>query len=374
MKQMDEQLKKYVEEMYDTFHEIPEKGMEEYKTSALVAEKLREFGYEVTDHVGGKTGVIGVWDTGKEGPVLGLRADMDALEYVIDGKKEMRHTCGHDAHTSMLLTAAKAIKEQDLVKKGKLVLIFQPAEEKFNGALSMIDSGLLNGITNLIGMHVRPVDDTCSGKATPDMWHSATMMMQCRIKGVNAHGARPHLGVNAVDVAAAVVNAINAIKEKPDVPHSIKVTNISVGGDTYNAIPDNAFMAIDIRSQNNEVMESMVKKTDRIFENITKAYGAEYELISRGGVPAAEYDADMIKFAEQSIKNVLGEDASIGTLYNPGGEDFHYMTQRLKCKSTYIGLGADAAPGLHHKDMHLNKGALIYGVEIWLDVVKRMLG
>ena len=157
-------------------------------------------------------------------------------------------------------------------------------------------------------------------------------------------------------------------------PHSIKVTNISVGGDTYNAIPDNAFMAIDIRSQNNEVMESMVKKTDRIFENITKAYGAEYELISRGGVPAAEYDADMIKFAEQSIINVLGEGASIGTLYNPGGEDFHYMTQRLKCKSTYIGLGADAAPGLHHKDMHLNKGALIYGVEIWLDVVKRMLG
>lgn len=371
---MDMELKTYVEKLYDTLHLIPEKGMEEYKTSALVADKLREFGYEVTDHIGGKTGVIGVIDTGLKGPVLGLRADMDALEYLIDGKKVMRHACGHDAHMSMLLTAAKAIKEQKLVKKGKLVVIFQPAEEKLSGALSMIDSGKLDGITHLVGMHVRPVDDTCTGKAIPDLWHSASSVMTCKIKGVQAHGARPHLGVNAVDVAAAIVNAINAIKEKPDVPHSIKVTNISVGGDTYNAIPDEAFMALDIRSQNNQVMESMMKKADRIFDYITKAYGAGYEVVFRGGAPAAEYDEEMIQVAENAIRHVLGEDGSIGTLYNPGGEDFHFMTQRLKCKSSYIGLGADAAPGLHHRDMQLNKEALIYGVEIWLDIVKQMVG
>lgn len=371
---MKTELKQYVEEMYDIFHNIPEKGMEEYKTSAFVAEKLREYGYEVTDHIGGKTGVTGVIDTGIEGPVLGLRADMDALEYVIDGQKVMRHTCGHDAHTSMLLTAAKAIWEQEIVKTGKLVLIFQPAEEKLNGALSMIDAGALDGITHLFGMHVRPVDDTCIGRATPDMWHSASCVMTCRIKGVQAHGARPQLGVNAVDAAAAVVNAINAIKEKPDVGHSIKVTNITVGGDTYNAIPDDVFIALDIRSQTNPVMESMIKKADRIFEHITKAYGASYELISRHGVPAAEYDEEMVKVAEKSILHVLGEGASIGTLYNPGGEDFHYITQRLKCKSSYIGLGADAAPGLHHKDMQLNKEALIYGVEIWMDIAAQILG
>lgn len=370
---MNDLTKQYVEDMYDTLHKIPEKGFLEFQTSALLADKLREFGYEVTDHVGGKTGVIGVLDSRMPGPVLGLRADMDGLEYVIEGEKVVRHTCGHDAHSAMLITAAKAIAERG-IKRGKLAVIFQPAEEKLYGALSMLDAGVLDGIEELVGMHVRPVDDTCLGKATPDMWHSASCITTVKVKGVSAHGARPHLGVNAVDVVHSIIGAVNSIRENPGVPHSIKVTNVTVGGDTYNAIPDEAFLALDIRSQTNEVMEDMISKVNRILDGITLAYGASYEILSQGGVPAAEYDPDMIAVAEKAIEEVLGEGASIGTLYNPGGEDFHFMTQRLKCKSTYIGLGADAAPGLHHRDMHLNKEALIYGVRLWQNIVEQRLG
>lgn len=366
-------IKKYAEDMYDTLHAIPEKGFQEFQTSALMAEKLREFGYQVTDHIGGRTGVTGVMDSGAPGPVLGLRADMDALEYVIDGETVTRHTCGHDAHCAMLITAAKVIAEKG-IKRGRLVVIFQPAEEKLYGALSMLDAGALDGIEELVGMHVRPVDDTCLGKATPDMWHSASSIMTVKIKGVSAHGARPHLGVNAVDVVHSIIGAVNSIRENPSVPHSAKVTNVSVGGDTYNAIPDEAFLAMDIRSQTNEVMSDMINKIKKILEGVTKAYSADYEILSLGGVPAAEYDSEMIEAAERAIQAILGKEGSIGTLYNPGGEDFHFMTQRLKCKSTYIGLGADAAPGLHHRDMHLNKEALILGVRLWIHLVDQRLG
>ncbi len=365
-------IKKYVEDMYDRLHAIPENGFEEFKTSAVLAEELKKFGYEVTEHVGG-TGVIGILDSHREGPVVGLRADMDALEYIIDGKSEMRHTCGHDAHSSMLIAAAKVLAEEG-IQRGKLMIIFQPAEEKLFGALRMVESGLLNDVQELFGMHVRPVDDTCLGKATPALWHSAAILMTAKIKGVSAHGARPHLGVNAVDVAHSVIGAVNSIRENPSVSHSVKVTKVSVGGDTYNAIPDEVFMALDMRSQTNPVMDDMLMKVKRIFKGITEAYGATYEILSEGGVPAAEYDQEMIAVAEKAIKDVLGEEGAIGPLHNPGGEDFHFLTQKLHCKSAYIGLGADAAPGLHHKDMHLNKEALIYGVKIFVNIARQRLG
>lgn len=367
--------KSYVESVYDVLHAIPEKGMIEYKTSAYVLEKLREFGYEtIVKHAGSETGILAILDSGVEGPVLGLRADMDALEYSVDGVMEMRHTCGHDAHTSMLLVAAKVIKEKNIVKKGKLVLIFQPGEEVAKGALAMSESGLLDEVTHLVGMHIRPVDDMKLGQASPDMWHSAANIRSYKIEGKSAHGARPHLGVNVVDIGAAIVNAINAIKENPRVPHSIKVTNISVPGTTYNTIPDTLTLGIDMRAQDNDVMDSMMEKVDTILRCSAEMYGGTAEKLTEFYVPAAEYDDSMIAIAQKAIENVLGAEASVGSIVNPGGEDFHFITKKIKCLSTYIALGSDAYPGLHHKDMQLNKECLINGVLLWEDVVQQILG
>ena len=370
---MKTDIKKYVLDLFGKLHLIPEKGFEEYKTSRLLADELKACGYEVTENVGGKTGIIGILDSGVPGPTLALRADMDALEYVIDGVTVNRHTCGHDAHSSMVMATAKRAIE-DGIKKGKLMIVFQPAEEKLYGAISMIESGLLDDVDEMFGIHIRPVDDTCLGKATPAVWHSASTVFTVKVKGISAHGARPHLGVNAVDIAVSIVNAINAIRVKPSVPHSIKVTNVSVGGDTYNSIPDELFMAMDIRSQDNDVMDDMKTKVETILKGISSAYGGGYEIISSGGVPAAEFDPEMIQVAEEAILDVLGKDGSIGHLYNPGGEDYHHFTRMLKkCKSGYIGLGADATPGLHHKDMTFNTDCLILGVDILSKVVEKRL-
>ena len=141
---------------YKYLHSIPEYGFEEVKTSAYLAEKLEAAGYKVTRNVGDTTGVVAEYDSGKPGPVFGLRSDMDALAHVIDGKRTFIHSCGHDGHMSMLLTAAEEVMQKKLVKKGRVKFIFQPAEELGTGALKILESKVIDDIDILVGMHVRP--------------------------------------------------------------------------------------------------------------------------------------------------------------------------------------------------------------------------
>ena len=260
------------------------------------------------------------------------------------------------------------------MKKGKLKIIFQPGEERLYGALRMIDSGLLDDVEEIVGMHLRPKQDCRLGKAIPAMYHCASCIMEFTIKGVTCHGSKPHLGVNVVDAASLAVQAINAIRVNPAIPSSIKVTNITVPGETYNNIPDEAFMAMDIRSESNEEIERIKERAVAAVTGAAAAVGAEAILRSKDGVPAAEFDQGMIELAEETIKDVLGEDGSIGIFKNSGGEDFHYYAQKLHCKATYLGLGADAVPGFHNPNVVIDTKALEYGVPIWCRLVEKRLG
>ena len=134
--------------------------------------------------------------------------------------------------------------------------------------------------------------------------------------------------MNVVDAASLAVQAINAIRVNPAIPSSIKVTNITVPGETYNNIPDEAFMAMDIRSESNEEIERIKERAIAAVTGAAAAVGAEAILRSKDGVPAAEFDQGMIELAEETIKDVLGEDGSIGIFKNSGGEDFHYYAQK----------------------------------------------
>ncbi|TQX30795.1 M20 peptidase aminoacylase family protein [Clostridioides difficile] len=364
----------YVHKVYNYLHTIPEKGFEEYKTSEFVLKELEKMGFENINKGVAGTGIIVTIDSKKEGPVFAIRADMDALEFIIDGEKKMIHACGHDGHTSMLLTAAKLIKERNLVKRGKLKILFQPGEEKLYGALRVIDSGLLDDVEEMVGMHLRPGQDCRLGKAIPAMYHCASCIMEFTIKGTTCHGSKPHLGVNAVDAVCLAVNAINAIRVNPAIPNSIKVTNISVKGETYNNIPDEAFMALDIRAESNDIIEELKEKAIHAVKTAVSSINAEAVLLSKDGVPAAEFDEELVSLAEETIKDVLGADTSIGIFKNSGGEDFHYYTQKLKCKTTYIGLGADATPGFHNPNVTFDTKALEYGVDIWCRLVEKRLG
>lgn len=354
--------KEYVQNIFEHLHTIPEAPFEEYKTSEYIANQLEEIGFEVQRNVNKTTGLIAVLDSGKEGPVLGIRGDMDALPYEIDGETTYKHTCGHDAHSAMVLATAKELYEKG-IKKGKVVFIFQPAEEIMAGALKMAEGGDLDLLTHILGIHIRPVQDCKTGEGIAALWHAGSAPTSINVKGKGAHASRPHLGNNAAEAAVHIVNAVNSIKVDPRVNHSVKVTQLNTGKGAVNAIPDFARINLDIRCQENEALEEMVEKIKKSIEHGAAINGSDvdYEI---NLCPAANYDDEVIDISEEAIKEVLGEENTIRDYINSGSEDFHFFAKELGIKAGYIGLGANASPGLHDINMTFDREALYSGVEI----------
>lgn len=362
-----------VKELYHTLHQMPEVGFEEIKTSTYLAEQLQTAGYAVRTGVGG-TGIIGTLTSGKPGPVVGLRADMDALAHTVDGKDVNIHSCGHDSHSAMVLTAAEEIARRGL-NSGTIKILFQPAEEKFSGASRMIEDGAIEDLDFLFGIHLRPIQEAKFGQATPALYHGASYILQAVITGAPSHGARPHLGINAIDAAAAAVYAVNSVHVNPAVPATAKVTKLQAGGAALNAIPDKAYLALDVRAQYNDVMEELIQKVTNAIKGGAAALGAAAEVKVTGGAPAAEYDKDATNLARKAIVAVLGADGLLDPVITPGGEDFHYFVKhKPTLKTAYMGLGVDLTPGLHHPKMQFNTDGLINGVNILLYMVNKQLG
>lgn len=359
-------------ELWKELHAMPEVGFQEFRTAGFLADRLRAAGFLVETGVGG-TGVVGTLPGAEDGKVVALRADMDALAHTLDGKDCAIHSCGHDAHCAMVLTAAEEIARRGL-KKGTLKILFQPAEEVLGGALSLVDAGALDDVEVVVGIHLRPIQEAKTGQATPALYHGSSYIMEADLKGVTAHGARPHLGVNAADAAAAVVGAVNAIHMNPTIPATVKVTKIVAGGGALNAIPESAYMAFDLRSQENPLMDELIKKATRAIEAGAATVGAEASVRVKGGVPAAEYDREIIELAGRAITAVLGPAGLLAPIVTPGGEDFHYFIKRKPgIKAGYIGLGCDLTPGLHHPQMSFDKAALAGGVRILLNMAGELL-
>jgi len=351
---------------YNYLHAIPEPGLQEFKTAAYLAAKLEAAGYAVTCHIGGATGIVGIYDSGLPGPVLGIRADMDALTHIIDGKTIQRHTCGHDAHCAMLLTAAEEIIAENSIKKGKLKIIFQPAEETGAGAKIMLEAGVIDDIDILLGMHIRPIQECRSGQIIEAMYYSSSCTIKAIIKGIPAHGARPHLGVNAIDGAIAAITAVNAIHMNPVVACSAKCTRFLCDSGVTNAIPERAAITFDIRAQYNDTMKELKEKVIRAIHAGAATVGATVESLEiPTELPAAELDPEITKILGDIIVESFGKEALCPPFTTPGGEDFFWYTSKLPhLKAGFTGLGVDAEPGLHHPDMHFDLSALENGVII----------
>jgi len=366
-------LQTRVQEIWTTLHAMPEVGFAEIKTSAYLAAQLETAGYQVKTGVG-KTGVIGTLTGAEPGPTLALRADMDALAHMVDKQECAIHSCGHDAHSAIVLTVAEEIAHKG-ISKGTLKIIFQPAEEKLFGAIRMIEDGAIDDVDILLGLHLRPIQEATLGQATPALYHGASYVMEATLRGAAAHGARPHLGINAIDGAAAAVQAINAIRVNPVIPSSVKVTKLHAGGPASNAIPEQALLTVDLRAQDNATMDELLKKTAQAIKAGAATVGCQATVNVLGGCPAAEYSPSIITLAKEAIGHVLGSDGLLDPITTPGGEDFHfYVKHKPTLQVGYIGLGADLTPGLHHPAMTFNKDCLPGGVNILLYMVDELLG
>ncbi len=361
-----------VVKVWEDLHQTPELGFQEVKTSAYIAQKLREMGYEVTEGVG-KTGVVAYLRSGNPGPCVMLRADMDALPFVIDGEHKAIHACGHDSHCAMLLAAASRLV--DKIKKGTLKLLFQPGEETLKGALSVIEDGVLDDVDMAFGLHIRPVQDAADGQMVAAVCHTASGFFRIDVEGLSSHASRPHLGVNCAEVLAAIVMNINQLKFNPALTWSCKCTKIDVGGAATNVIPDKGYAMYDTRAQTNPLMKEILEKARRCAENTAAAYGAKATMSFPGDViPACEYDEALVKEVEECITEVVGADNLVPTC-GGGGEDFHFFKQaKPSLQVAYFGVGCGCEPGLHHPQMHFNPKSLQNGVDVLVKIALRHLG
>ena len=301
---------------------------------------------------------------------MAVRADIDALWQEVNGTVQANHSCGHDANMAMVLGALLYLKDETLTKR--IRFIFQPAEERGNGSLAMIERGALEDATHLYGVHLRPIEELPHGKVAPAIHHGSGIFLKGKITGVDAHGARPHQGKNAIDVVAAIHQFIKSIYFSPFESYSAKLTNIQAGGDSLNIIPGSATFALDVRAQKNHVMDELRNRIDEGLKSIAGLYAISIEWQWDDYTPAAEVSEEAKDIADAAIRSVVGDTNTAPPLDTTGADDFHFYTiKKPELKAAMLGIGADLAPGLHHPDMAFNHDALDIGARVLAETLRK---
>lgn len=332
-----------IAETFRHLHENPEISWKEVETTRYLAERMRALGLRVTTF-DDCTGLVAEWGEGK--PVVGLRTDIDALWQEVNGEWRANHSCGHDAHMTLIVETVEALVAAGYQPPGTLKILFQPAEEKGTGALKLVEKGVVDDIDYLYGVHLRPIQEMANGTAGPAIYNGAAMFLYGEITGVAAHGARPHLGINAIEVAGAIISGLGQVHINPMVPATVKMTMLQAGGESYNIIPDKARFALDLRAQTNQAMDDLVNRVRQMIDGVAMSFQARIEIESGSRMVAAEVDDQAKAFMEQAIVDVLGQENLRAAPVSPGAEDFHYYTvERPQIKATMLALGCDLVPG-----------------------------
>ena len=357
-------------------HAHPELGFEEERTSALVAQRLKEFGCEVTTGIA-KTGVVGTIRVGNSPRAIGLRADMDCLPMDETNTfahrsihKGRMHACGHDGHTAMLLGAARYLAATRNFQ-GTVHLIFQPAEEGPGGARVMIEEGLFEKFPceAVFAMHNWPSLDAGKFLLRPGPLLAGAARFDIRIKGKGAHGARPETGIDPIVVASHIVAAAQSIVARNLSPHDTTVLSITQfhAGDAYNVIPETAVLRGTIRAFRTESRDLVIANLKRISSQIAAAFGAEAVAEVKLGYPPLVNDATEAAFISDVAAGIVGEE-NVERNAAPimGSEDFSFMLEKVPGAFIMIGQGGVEGgcevhnPGYDFNDQILPLGATLF--------------
>lgn len=355
-------------------HAHPELAYQEKRTSGVVAERLRAFGCEVTEGIAG-TGVVGVLDFGA-GPVLGIRADMDALPIeertgapYASKHPGVMHACGHDGHTVMALGAARLLaKRTDL--RGRIVFIFQPAEENEGGARRMLEEGLferfpVDAIFGLHNMPSIPVGTVCAREGAVS---ASFDTFEITVTGKGGHGAMPEKALDPIPAAAALVTALNMIVSRNVAPLDSAVVSVCAieAGAAFNVIPDAARLKGSCRSFDADVRSLLKSRIGEICEGAARMFGVKIDLDY-----VERYPAVVNSKKETALICAIASKPEDGWSFNGelappmGSEDFSfYLQQRPGC-FFIVGNGDECGP-LHSPGYDFNDRVLPIGVKLWV--------
>lgn len=380
---INETLLGEVKQWRQHIHSQPELGFKEFKTSSFIVDKLKSFGIEVHQGLGG-TGVVGILKNGS-GPTIGIRADIDALPIKEQNDIEHKsthencmHACGHDGHTSVLLGTAKYLSQHKDFS-GTIYFIFQPAEEVLGGAKAMIDDGLFDkfpmdavyGLHNWPGL---PVGEIAVNNG-PMMASFDTF--EITLTGKGTHAAMPHLGADPIAAGAALITNIQSIVSRRISPLKsgvISVTQMN-SGDTTNVIPDYAILKGTVRSFDMDVRQSMQDMLTEMVTVLPPLYGVTGEMDYHIRYPVTTNDSQAYLEIKEAATNALGAD-KVNTDVEPSmaSEDFSFMSQEVKGAYFWLGVdGSSPSKPLHNAAYDFNDDAIETGIKVWVSLVESQL-
>lgn len=367
------------------FHAHPELGFEEVRTSAIVAEKLEEAGIKV--HRGlGKTGLVGTLKIGDGTRRIALRADMDALAmpeladrpYKSQTPNTM-HACGHDGHTVMLLAAARHLARTKNFS-GTVHFVFQPAEEGRGGAKAMVDEGFfrLFPVDAVYGLHNMPglATDEMAVVAGPQLASSDSWTVI--FKGIGTHGAKPHLGRDAVTAAGHFLAAIHTIVARvvdPLQPAVVSACALEAGDfKALNVIPDTVRIGGTARAYSANVRDQLEREIGKIARGIAATFGIEvdYEFLRR--IPPVVNDADATARALRAAQAASGRPVVTDFPPSTAGDDFAFFGSAVPGAYVWLGNGPAVDGALHHNSRYdFNDDAILTGARFWATLVEQEL-
>ena len=365
-------------------HRHPELGLEEYRTSKLVADRLQEWGYQVETGIA-KTGVVGQLVNGP-GKTLGIRADLDALPIQeqnnfdhISQNPGIMHACGHDGHTAMLLAAAKRIAERRMFS-GTVNLIFQPAEEcPPGGANLMVQEGLFDRYPcdAIFGMHNMP--------GYPQghlIFRDGALMASCdnvaiSLTGVGGHGALPHAATDCIVAAASIVMALQTIVSRNIDPRLGAVVTVGAihAGEANNVIPQTATLKLSVRALDPAVRATLRRRIETLVEAQAKSYEVNAKIDYEAGYPVLVNTQAETDFARQVGIELAGTDCVVhqGEALT-GSEDFAFFLE--KCPGSYLLIGNGDGPNscmVHNPNFDFNDDNIAIGAAYWSLLTERFL-
>ncbi len=372
-------------------HAHPELCFEEQRTSDLIARMLE--GWGIPSHRGlGKTGVVGIVRNGSSPRAVGLRADIDALPITerntfahASRHAGRMHACGHDGHTAMLLAAAKHFASHRAFD-GTVYLVFQPAEEGGGGAREMIKDGLFERfpMEAIFGAHNWPGLAVGQFALRAGPCYASTSEFKITLRGKGAHGAMPHLGIDPVPAACALVQGLQTIVSRNKAPLDTGVVSVTMihAGEATNVIPDACTLQGTVRTFTDAVTDLIEQRMKAMSQATAAAYGCECDLEFRRNYPATVNHEAETEFARRVLGEVVGADNVLDFEPTMGAEDFSYYLQKIPGCYFMIGNGdgAHRSAGhgmgpcmLHNASYDFNDELIPIGASAWVRIAEAWL-
>lgn len=368
--------KEYVINLRRYFHENPELSWEEVNTSKRIRKELEEMNipYELVKDIG----VIGHIKGKGEGKRLGIRADIDALPVKEEtglsfaSKNEgVMHACGHDAHISILLVAAKILNELKDEFKGEILIIFQPAEEYIqdSGAKYLSQVPEIKSLDRIIGLHIWGDIDSGSASLNEGPIMASADTFDIYIKGISGHGASPHKSIDPIVAGSMVVNALQTIVSRENDPLEPQVISVTAfnSGNSKNVIPETAHLEGTTRSFNNDLRSKYKSEMQRVLEGVAITTRAEIKLDYHDGTPATVNEKESTEMGIEVAKEVFKDGFIEDYPQLMGGEDFaKYLLNIPGCFLLLGGAGKKGKIAQHNEKFDIDEDALKLGVEYFV--------